>query len=136
MLKLSLMTFVLLLDAACTARTPINRAWITPAPAGNVFIHIVAPSKLAEYIKRNEIYFSIVVNECDGSGKRFPLEPMVQGARASKFDFKITGPTIEFTSMSPRWAIEKYKNPCAVLEGGGYSGARLKSGMARIQPAA
>lgn len=133
MLKRITFIFPLLLLAGCSGEAVIKNAWIIDASKGNSAIHVEISSKDAEFIKRNQIYFSIVLNECSGEGTRFPLEPTIGGKRASDFDFDILNDSmVEFVAIGPSWAIKNYRDPCVTLEGGGYAGARLISNQAPL----
>jgi hypothetical protein len=97
-------------------------------------VHVEIAAKDVEFIRRNQIYFSIVLNECSGQGKRFPMEPMIQGKRASDFDFETSNvAVVDVVATGPFGAIKGYRDPCVMLEGGGYSGARLKSNRAPLK---
>jgi hypothetical protein len=123
-------TFVIsaLLLSGCSATATIKNAWIGSSSDGNAVVHVEISAKDAELIRRNQIYFSIVLNECSGQGKRFPMEPMIQGKRTSDFDFEISNvAVVDVVATVPFWAIKGYRDPCVMLEGGGYAGARLKS---------
>lgn len=128
MLRRIAFIFPALLLVGCSGKTVIKNAWVANASEGDSAIHVEISSKDAEFIKRNQVYFSIVLNECSGEGKRFPMEPMIGGKRASDFDFGISSDSVvDFVAIGPSWAIKNYHNPCVTLEGGGYAGARLKS---------
>lgn len=123
-------TFVIsaLLLSGCSATATIKNAWIGSSPDGYAVIHVEITAKDVELIRRNQIYFSVVLNECSGQGKRFPMEPMIQGKRASDFDFEISNvAVVDVVATGPFEVIKGYREPCVMLEGGGYAGARLKS---------
>ena len=117
----------------CSDEPQIKGAWAEKGGGGDITVHVRVSSKDAEYIKNDQIYFSIVLNDCGNVGKRFPMEPLIDGRRASDFDFRIPRPEVELTSVAPAWVIDGYKNPCIMLEGGGYAGARLKSKQVPLQ---
>jgi hypothetical protein len=99
-----------------------------------VIVHVMTAPDVAKYIRERQIYFSIVIDECGTDGvKRFPTEPFVQSTRASDFHYEIDESGVEFTSGSPKRIIADYKKPCVLLEGGGYTGARLKTNQLPLE---
>lgn len=133
MLKRIAFIFPTLLLTGCSGNAVIKNAWITDPSEGNSAVHVEISAKDAAFIKSNQVYFSIVLNECSGEGKRFPMEPMVAGKRASDFDFETSNvAVVDFFATGPSWAIKKYHRPCVALEGGGYAGARLKSNQSPL----
>lgn len=133
-LKRSTFVTSALLLSGCSATATIKNAWIVSSPDGHAVVHVEIAAKDVEFIRRNQIYFSIVLNECSGQGKRFPMEPMIQGKRASDFDFETSNvAVVDVVATGPFGAIKGYRDPCVMLEGGGYSGARLKSNRAPLK---
>jgi hypothetical protein len=114
--------------SGCSGTVTIKNAWMVESSKENSSIHVEISANDAAFIKRNQIYFSVVLTECSGKGKRFPLEPMIGGKRASDFEFDIPNvAVVDVIGSGPSWVIKGYHDPCVKLEGGGYFGARLKS---------
>ena len=114
--------------AGCSVTANIKDAWIISSPNGNSSVHVKVSAKDAEFIKRNQIYFSIILQECSGDSKRYPMESTVSGKRASDFEFKTSNTeVVDFVAVGPTWAIRAYRDPCVMLEGGAYTGAQLQS---------
>ena len=122
-----------LILSSCSNNATIKYAWVKKSEGNNVVVHVGISAGDAEFIKRNQVYFSIVLNECAGNGNRFPMEPMIGGKRASEFDYNISNTTeTDVMAVGPAWVIKGYHEPCVLLEGGGYVGARLKSKQAPL----
>lgn len=83
-------------------------------------VEISLHARDAAKIEKNQIYFSMVVMECDGGKSRFPAEPYASGQRASDFNFATTNSYVKFTGSMPAIIFMKYSNPCVQLEGGSY----------------
>ncbi|WP_197412416.1 hypothetical protein [Novosphingobium sp. Fuku2-ISO-50] len=133
MLRLIMLVVSALILSGCSNNATIRNAWAEKSQGNNVIIHVGISANDAEFIKRNQVYFSIVLNECSGNGKRFPMEPMIGGKRASDFDFNISNRSeTDVVAVGPAWVIKGYHEPCVLLEGGGYVGARLKSKQAPL----
>lgn len=127
MLKVHTLIAIAATLIACTKEPEIRSAWAERLRGDSILVHVRTSPRDAQFIKRNQVYFSIVLKNCGDASKRFPMEPMIQGRRVSDFDFEIADSGVEFTSSSPAWVLKQYNNPCITLEGGGYSGARLRS---------
>ena len=128
MLRLIALMVSALISSGCSDNGQIKSAWAEKSADNNVVVHVGIAGRDAEFIKRNQIYFSIVLNECSGNGRRFPMEPMIGGRRASDFNFNISNTTeTDVVAVGPFWVVKGYHKPCVLLEGGGYAGARLKS---------
>jgi hypothetical protein len=121
-----------LASTGCSAHPQIEEAWYTHSSSSNVVIHVEVDARDARSIKLNQLYFSIVLEECGTGATRFPMEPFVGGERASHFDFNTSG-SVDFTAESPSWVISKYRVPCVALEGGAYTGVHLKSAQVVLQ---
>lgn len=131
MLRLALLLIASATLVGCSDSPRIIAAWAKNS-GNDTVIHVRISSSDAQFIKRGQVYFSVVLNECGNTNKRFPMEPMIDGRRATDFDFKMPQPTIEIISISPSAILNQYKTPCIALEGGGYAGARLKSKEAHL----
>ena len=131
MLRAALIFIVSLGVVGCSDNPQIVSAWATRSDK-DAIIHVHIDSSDAQFIKRGQVYFSVVLNECGKTDRRFPMEPLIGGRRATDFDFIISQPTVEITSISPSAILDQYKTPCIMLEGGGYAGARLRSKQARL----
>lgn len=107
----------------CSESATIRSAWMDALSDNDIEVHTIISAKDAAFIKQNQIYFSVVVNECTGKGKRFPMEPMIANRKASDFDFDVTDArAVEVIAAGPVRVIKGYRTPCGTLEGGGISG--------------
>lgn len=98
----------------------------------NEAIEVKVSSSDAAKIKNRQLYFSMAVTSCEGAQSHFPVEPYIDGRRASEFDFATAGDDIKITGSMPVSIFEKYDRPCVVLRGGSYLGGKLKSASVPI----
>lgn len=83
-----------------------------------------------------EYYFSIKVIECnDKNVAGYPIEPYVDGRRASSFNFSVRDPAIIQGSL-PSSILDDYSKPCVTVSGGGYVTGKLKSNSLPLLPEA
>jgi hypothetical protein len=95
-------------------------------------VQITVRASDAETIKRRQLYFSIVVAECDKDTDGFPAEPYIQGKRAADFAFATGSEDVAIIGRVPSNIFDSYKRPCAFLRGGGYFTGTLLSSPAPI----
>jgi hypothetical protein len=111
--------------AACT-----HTADLTSATArivnGEAVVEVALDRRDVQVIKDRELYFSIVLVECADKSKRFPLQPYLDGKMVEGGNF----PSVESTTVHgtiPATSFQRYGQPCALLEGGGYFSGKLTS---------
>ena len=112
--------------SSCTFRPAILSAR-SHSSADNEIIEIQLRSDDARTLKDRQIYFSLVVIECDGGKTRFPMEPYISGQRATEFKFPIAEKDVVVTGSMPEKNYALYHRPCALIEGSGYSLSRVAS---------
>ena len=95
-------------------------------------VQVTLRSADASSIKRRQLYFSIVVDECGERDGGFPAEPYIDGALASKFGFAVDDKPVTFTGRVPARIFDTYQRPCAYLRGGGYFTGKLASPQVAI----
>ncbi|GAB3101303.1 hypothetical protein [Lysobacter terrae] len=121
----------LLCLAACALTGCELRPHVTSAAARRTgdaeLVQVEIPMRDAARIKRRQLYFSIVVINCEGTKKRFAMDPYIDGQRAVEFGFATTGDVAKIAGTMPAHIFDRYVRPCAVLEGGGYFTGRLRS---------
>ncbi len=81
----------------------------------------------AQSIKDREIYFSIVVADCNNLANRFPIEPYISQEPASEFNFPITGDFLIAEGSIPDQDFGGFASPCVSLQGGSYFFGKLES---------
>lgn len=121
-----LILIVLVTMVGCTLRPDLITAYIKNGGEMET-IEVTLRSKDAKAIKDREMYFSIVVFDCDNSQKDYNVWPHVAGRRASKFDFPIEGEYVTFHGVIPKRIVDSYSKPCAFLSGGSYFFGTIES---------
>jgi hypothetical protein len=121
-----------LLLCACTFR-PAPVSAISYRAGDYEVVAVNISSADANTIKKRELYFTVVVTECQDGSERYPAESFIGGQRASDFDFSTSGEIIEIVGRVPARIFESYADPCVFLEGGGYLAGKIKSKVAAIQ---
>jgi len=124
--RCSLIAITLVAITGCTLRPNLVAAHVKAADETEV-VEVVIRSSDAKTIKDREIYFSIVVTDCEDSNKRFPIRPFVAGQLATDFDFPAAGEFVTIHGSIPRHAYVEYAKPCVVLQGGSYVFDKLES---------
>jgi hypothetical protein len=81
----------------------------------------------AKRIRNRELYFSVVVASCQEESEGYPMEPYIDGQRASDFKFATAGESVKIVGRIPAKVFDKYRRPCAHLRGGGYLTGTVES---------
>ena len=125
--RFPLVLFALPCLSACTFHPELTSASVHEiSPTQNV-VEVTINSDAARRLKAGEFYFSVVTAECDDGSNRFPMEPLIDGTRASEFDFPIREGQTIITSHLPSEILRNYRKPCVYLEGGGYFSGKVRS---------
>jgi hypothetical protein len=119
--------------SGCTFKPELLRAESTIS-GSEVVVTASLRSSDARTIKTRQLYFSLVTYECQGDPEGFPAAPYIQGERASTFKFPITGEAVEIVGRVPMAFFSEIKEPCLLLQGGGYFTGKILSAPAPIVP--
>lgn len=133
--KICLLSITTLVLFGCTFRPHILSAH-SYRVGDNEVIELGLHSREASIIKKRQIYFSVVVIDCEKNQDRFPIEPYIAGQRATEFKFPITTRDVKITGNMPVNIFVKYPHPCVFLEGGSYFFGNMKSAPILIMKAA
>ncbi|RYG94977.1 MAG: hypothetical protein EON58_15155 [Alphaproteobacteria bacterium] len=98
----------------------------------DVVVKVSVRSADAKIIKQRELYFSLTVINCNGSGNGFPAQPSIGGELVPGFDFPIDGDVVQITGQVPAHIFAQYNEPCVLLKGGGYLTGTIKSSVVPI----
>jgi len=113
--------------AGCVVRPALTDAHVNKGSDNTEAVEVKVSADDAKKIKDREIYFSIVVVDCNDHENRFPIEPYVAGKLASKFDFPITGAFVTVQGSMPERVLANFPTPCVALQGGSYVFGKLES---------
>ena len=113
--------------AGCVVRPHVAAAHVKKGADDTEVVEVVLAASDAKAIKDREIYFSIVVVDCNHPDNRFPIEPSVGGQLASKFDFPITGDVVTVQGTAPEKVFARFPAPCVALQGGSYLFGKLET---------
>lgn len=75
----------------CVLRPHLVSAQVESGSGSHQVIRVALSKDDAQSIKDREIYFSIVVADCNNLANRFPIEAYISQEPASEFNFPITG---------------------------------------------
>ncbi len=124
--KCSLIAIALVAITGCTLRPSLVAAHVKGVDETEI-VEVILRSSDAKAIKDREIYFSIVVVDCENHQNRFPIQPYVAEQLASNFDFPVAGEFVTVHGSMPRRVLVDYPMPCIVLQGGSYIFGKLES---------
>lgn len=124
--KCSLVVIALIALEGCTLRPELVAAYVRGSDEAEM-VEVTLRSGDAKAIKDREIYFSIVVVDCENSQKQFPMRPYIAEQLASKFDFSTSGYYVTFHGSMPQRLLVDYKKPCVFLRGGSFIFGEIKS---------
>lgn len=122
----SLIAIALIAITGCTLRPNLVAAHVSRVDETEI-VEVILRSSDAQVIKDREIYFSIVVVDCENSQNRFPVQPYVAEQLASNFDFPVEGEFVAVHGSMPRRILVGYPTPCIALQGGSYIFGKIKS---------
>jgi len=111
----------------CNYRPPLESAHLTKGTDGNEIVEVVLSAADAKTIKENEIYFSLVVVDCNNDENRSPIEPYIGGKLASNFDFPISGESVAVEGRISVRVLADFPAPCVKLQGGSYIFQKMNS---------
>lgn len=115
----------------CVLRPAIIEANVRASDEMEI-VEVIIKSSDARIIKDREIYFSMVVVDCEDDERQFPVQPYITGRPASKFDYPIVSEYVSIQGKIPRRVFADYLNLCIFLRGGGYISGGLESRPIRI----
>jgi len=92
-----------------------------------VIVGVTIPAEDAAKIKSHEMYTHVRVGDCEKMEDGYPAEAYVDGAAVSYFAFSTEGKTKAVSGSIPAHIFQRFKDPCATLEGGGYLSGVLVS---------
>ena len=136
MLELRLSTLLAggLLTACTHSASPIS-AKLIDQNNGTYMLTVKAAAVDARYVKEKQVYLNMVLLECTGEKKGYPVEPYVDSQAVSSFSFDVSGATTTFSGSVPELIVLKLTKPCVRLEGGGYLGSKFRSNMVAVDGA-
>lgn len=121
----SLIGIVAVLLTGCMLRPNLVSAHLKKGEDKTEIVEVVLPAGDAKKIRDREIFFSIVLVDCRNHENRFPIEPYIDGRRASKFDFSVAGEFVIVQGEIPNNILSGFPTPCVALQGGSYILGRL-----------
>jgi hypothetical protein len=124
--KYSLAGIAILALTGCTLRPSLVEAHVKGTDEAEI-VEVILRSSDAKAIKEREIYFSIVVVDCENHKKRFPIEPYIAGKLASNFEFPVASEFVTAQGSMHRHVLVDFPKPCVVLQGGSYLFGKLES---------
>lgn len=124
--KFSLIAIVLVAMTGCTLRPDLVAAYLKGEGEAEI-VEVMLRSNDAKVIRDREIYFSIVVVDCENSQRQFPIQPYVAERLASNFDFSVAGEFVTFRGSIPQRVLVEYPKPCVFLRGGSYIFGKIES---------
>lgn len=124
--KCSLIAIALVAITGCTLRPNLVAAHVKGIGETEI-IEVILRSSDAKAIKDREIYFSIVVVDCENNQYRFPVQPYVAEQLASNFDFSVAGEFVTVHGSMPQRVLVDYPTPCVFLQGGSYIFGKIES---------
>ena len=132
MLKNAMTLAVVIFLFGCTYEPKIVDAYDHRTTAEESVVVVRVETDVARTIKERELYFSIVVLECQDKSKRFPMEPYIHGHLATEFNYSISDNYVDIYGSIPTQILRQYRTPCVFLEGGGYLGGKIESRAAPL----
>ena len=125
-LKATFVMIALLALAGCTLRPTLVAAHVTSGDEGEI-VEVIIRASDAMAIKDREMYFSIVVVDCQDNQNRFPVEPYIAEQLAADFDFPIEGELVTVHGSMPGNVLVDIPTPCVLLQGGSYFSGKIES---------
>lgn len=129
--RYSLVVIVVVAMVGCAMRPDIIEANVS-AGGEMAIVEVIIQSSDARKIKDREIYFSMVVVDCENRERQFPIQPYIAERPVSKFDFPIVSEYVSIRGEIPRRIFANYLDSCVFLRGGSYISGRLESGPIRL----
>lgn len=117
--------------AGCEMRPVIASATVERS-GGSEVIRVRIPTRDAKAIKRRQMNFYLIVSECAGHDGRSALDATIGGARVAEFRYPTVGEVTTIEGVMPHREFDGYRNPCAMVEGGGYFTGTLRSDPVEI----
>jgi hypothetical protein len=96
-------------------------------------IEVVLSANDAKKIREREIYFSIVVVDCNNLEKRFPISPFIAGKPISKFNFPVVGQFVTAQGEAPNRILADFPKACVILQGGSYFFSKIESTVVPLE---
>jgi hypothetical protein len=118
LVKYSLIGGAIVSLAGCTFRPNLVGAHVKKGGDNTKIVEVILTADDAKTIKNREIYFSIVVVDCENHENRFPIMPYVAGTPASNFYFPIAGESVTVQGTIPERILADFPKACVALQGG------------------
>ncbi|QLC21223.1 hypothetical protein HFP51_02885 [Parasphingopyxis sp. CP4] len=118
--------------AGCQISPTIKSANITQTDSATHQVTFLVEQEDASRISRGEYYFSFVVIDCEDHSNPYPVEPFVNGRRASEFGYSNPERDVLFTGTIPAHIVSEYRELCGSISGGSYLFGRVDSEITQI----
>jgi len=125
-LKAAFVLIALLGVAGCTLRPSLVAAHVKSVDEVEI-VEVIIRADDAKAIRDREMYFSIVVVDCEDNQNRFPVEPYIAEQLAADFDFPVESESITVRGSMPRQVLADIPTPCVLLQGGSYVSGKIES---------
>jgi hypothetical protein len=116
----------------CTFRPNLVGANIKNGGDEMKIVQVILSADDAKTIKAREIYFSIVIFDCNNYKRNFPVKPYIDGKPASEFNYSIPGRFTTVRGTIPAKYLVDFPNPCVALQGGSYIRGKLDATPVRL----
>src|SRR3546814_8184394 len=103
-LKAAFVLIALLGVAGCTLRPSLVAAHVKSVDEVEI-VEVIIRADDAKAIRDREMYFSIVVVDCEDNQNRFPVEPYIAEQLAADFDFPVASESITVRGSMPRQVL-------------------------------
>jgi hypothetical protein len=123
---ISLLGIAVLAFTGCTLRPKLTAATVERSGDTEI-VDVTLRAADARSIKRRELYFSIVVFDCNKHDNRLPIQPYVSGQPVSRFSFPVEGEFVTVRGSMPADVLRDFQIPCVFLRGGGYSPGKIQT---------
>jgi hypothetical protein len=127
MVRISLVGVAIFALVGCTFRPNLVGASTKKGGDGTKIVEVILLADDAKTIKAREIYFSIVVVDCNDYKRNFPIKPYIDGKPASDFNYSIPSRFATVRGTIPEKYLVDFPNPCVALQGGSYFFGKLDS---------
>jgi len=125
-IKSTLIFLAAFLLTSCTFRPILTEATVRGLNEMEI-VEVVLRSADAQKIRDREIYFSIVLVDCEDVKKRFPMQPYIAGQLATDFSFQVSSSFVTIEGSVPESVFTNFPAPCVKLQGGSYVFGKLES---------
>lgn len=131
MLRFSLIGAAVVTLTGCELRPVLKSASALRLGEFDV-IRIDISTSDVEEIKRRQINFYVIVSECASGDERSAIDAKIHGLRVAEFRYPTIGKVTTVEGVMSHSMFDRYRNPCAMLEGGGYFTGTLRTDPVEI----